>query len=651
MDTEYFGDKPSDEIGKYLVDRVDDYYHYLTRSRYIEVLRRLYEAYYHGLFSGGMLNAKGDQGELTKLVVNHFRNILQHIVNMTTSKRLTYTPRAVNSDYKSHAQTILAKSLLDYYSRQENLEKVNAQVAEFAVLFGEGFSVDEWDATIGEDVTVDQETGEMVKNGDIVFSSFSPIDVIRDITERRFENCDWVITRRFVNKYDLAAKYTEHKEEIESSTYTKELGRDLFRSRLIAEQDTEKIPLYTFYHKKNSVLPEGRRVEFIDKGIALMDGGLPTDEFPVKRMAYADMEETPFGYSVSFDLLPVQMGSNVLDGTIMSNQKAFGVQSVVVSKTSNVDVKALSGMKFIQINEGSMPPTPLNLTQTPQEIFAHRQNLKADMETLSAVNSVVRGDPQKSLKSGSALALVESMATQFNNRFEQSYIRHAETQGMSIIIQLQAFAQSPRIATIVGKSNRSYLREFVSDDIAQIKRVVVEIGNPLANTVAGKLEMATNLLQQGLISNTSEYMQIMKTGDIDPMLESEVAEIELVRDENEKLAEGDFENVNVIATDSHSMHIKEHKVILSSTAAREDPERVEATLSHIKAHIQALYETPPEILMMIGEQSLQAPPEVDEQGNPIEGGGSTADVMGVDNAAQEEPEMPDMPDMPVPPQA
>ena len=51
------------------------------------------------------------------------------------------------------------------------------------------------------------------------------------------------------------------------------------------------------------------------------------------------------------------------------------------------------------------------------------------METLSGVNSVARGNPEASLQSGTALAMVQSQALQFMSGLQQSYIQLIEDVG------------------------------------------------------------------------------------------------------------------------------------------------------------------------------------------------------------------------------
>ena len=43
------------------------------------------------------------------------------------------------------------------------------------------------------------------------------------------------------------------------------------------------------------------------------------------------------------------------------------------------------------------------------------------------------------------------------------------------------------------------MKEFTGDDLTSVNRVIVDVGNPLARTTAGRVEMAEQLLQMGVI--------------------------------------------------------------------------------------------------------------------------------------------------------
>jgi hypothetical protein len=229
--------------------------------------------------------------------------------------------------------------------------------------------------------------------------------------------------------------------------------------------------------------------------------------------------------------------------------------------------------------------------------------LVRDMETISGINSVARGNPESSLKSGTALALVQSQALQFISGLQQSYVMMIENIGTGLIELLQDFAKVPRVAAITGKSNRMKMQEFSSKDISSISRVVVDVGNALASTTAGRVQMADNLIQMGIITTPEQYFSVINTGRLETMTEGPSNQLLLIRAENEKLADGETDVV-ATAVDKHSLHIREHMNVLADPDLRTDTELTARVLAHIQEHISLLQNTDPNLLAMIGEQPL-----------------------------------------------
>jgi hypothetical protein len=131
-----------------------------------------------------------------------------------------------------------------------------------------------------------------------------------------------------------------------------------------------------------------------------------------------------------FDLLPLQDAINSLYSTILTNQHAFGVQNIYVPRGADIQLKALEGgLNIIEGNTGAGKPEPMNFTNTPAEVFKFIEMLEKKMETISGMNSVVRGDPEASIKSGSAMALVQSMALQFISGLQTQYVFAVEDIG------------------------------------------------------------------------------------------------------------------------------------------------------------------------------------------------------------------------------
>jgi len=621
-EAEYFAEKEVDEAVKIFKQKSDAWFETLTTNNYLDKVKRCWlahhGAYYDDVGGGHSISFGGEQGELVNLPINHFRNIAQHILVMVTSNRPSFRARSTNTDYKSLVQTKLANGLLEYYMREKRLEKYFHRAAEQAIVMGTGFIKMEWDSMSGEIFDYNEETNTPIYEGDVKFTNLSVFDVVFDSTKEDIKELDWIISRTWQNKYDIAAKYPELKEKI-VGLKTKS---DISKFKLVGSNfdETVDIPVYEFFHKRTPAMPEGRHVIYLDDDIALFDSPMPYRDLPVYRISPADILGTPYGYTNMFDLLPIQDGINSLYSTALTNQNAFGVQNVLNPRGCDISVNQLGGaLNVIDYNSQAGKPESLNLTETPKEIFDFMQQLEHLAETLSGVNSVARGNPEASLTSGNALALIQAQALQFMSGFQQQYVQMIEDVGTGLINMLRDFASAPRVAAIVGTSNKTEMEEFTGDDLNTINRVMVDVGNPLASSTAGRVQMAEQMLQMyGDKMSPAQYLSVMESGRLEPITEGLADQSLTVRSENEALTSGSVKVIAVL-TDDHQLHINEHRNVLADPKLRHDADLVNRTLSHIQEHIDILRTGDPDTLAMMGQQPL----------GPV--GGSP---VGVDTAAQ-----------------
>lgn len=622
--SKYFAADESQKKVEYLINKSTYWFKSLQMNDYLDKIQRSMAAY-QGMYynNSHSIGYGGEQGELTNIAVNHYRNIAQHMLVMVTSTRPTFQARATNTDRRSLVQAKLANNLLDYYMREKRLEKHLKKAVEYAIVLSAGYIKMEWNATRGEIVdyiepddssivSFDEEGKPLDENGnliepfpiyegDVEFNVLSPLDVVFDSTKENPELHDWVLCRSFLNKYDLAKKYPEFAEKIMAvPTKDTENGR---RTTVTPYDETVDIPVYEFFHKRTESMPEGNYTLYLDSDCILIDTIMPYRQLPVYRIAPSDILGTPYGYTTMFDLLPMQDAVNSLYSTILTNQNAFGVQNILNPRGNDIRVNQLQGgLNFIEYNAQAGDPKPLNLTSTPPEIFNFLQKLENTMETISGVNSVARGNPESSLRSGNALALVQSQALQFISGLQQSYIQLLEDVGTGLVKLLQDFAKAPRVIAIAGINQSTKMQEFKSDDINSISRVVVDVGNALMSSTAGRAQVAENLLQMGVIKSPEKYLMVLNTGNLDYLIEGELNELDTIKAENEALLRN--EDVIAVITDDHALHIREHKAVIADPVLRKDADLVQRALTHIQEHIELLRSVDPGLLAVTSQQPL-----------------------------------------------
>lgn len=681
----YFAAKSGQDTAKIVLQKANSWFHNLDINGYLDKLKSAWMAY-HGAYytnvgTGHQVTFGGDQGELTNLAVNHYRNICRHMLTMVTANRPAMEARATNTDYESLVQTKLANGLLDYYMREKRLEDFLSRACEHAIVFGAGFIKMEWNAMSGEihdyiepemetEEYTDPETGEVsrkevldedgnpiqktegfpVYEGDVMFSSVSPFDVVFDSTKEDPSKHDWVLVRQFKNRFDLAAKYPELADQILKQETKSDKERYNFTGSFYDQ--TDDIAVYEFYHNRTEAMPDGRYLLFVESNVVLMDAPMPYRRLPIYRISPGDILGTPYGYTDTFDLLPIQDAINSLYSAVLSNHNAFAVQNVLMPRGADINPSSINGgLNLIEYNSQIGKPEALNLTSTPPEIFNFIGVLEKAMETVSGVNSVSRGNPEASLQSGNALALVQSMSLQFISGLQQSYVKLIEDVGTGLIMMLQDFASVPRVATIVGKSNRTYMKEFSNKDLNTINRVIVDVGNPLAKTTAGRVQMAEQMLQMNIIQTPEQYLQVINTGKLETMTDGIDRQLLLIKAENEKMVAG--EDVQAIAIEPHSMHIREHRDVLADPDLKQDPELVARVLAHISEHINLLRTTDPDLLAHIGEQPIGpvggSPAAPQQPGAPPQAAmGQNPAMMQAQTPMSNQQGMPSMPQPPAP---
>lgn len=643
MENEYFASLEPTKLAHELEQRMKYWASTVESSGLRSKWESSYKAYYgkhwdgQDDFSGSGIQDFGETGELKGLVVNHYRNFIQHILTLTTSQKPSWQCRAVNSDLKSLQQTKLGNSVLDSYMIGKRLLRQYKRSAEMSLVFGKGLVRTIWEKSAGRPYMVEQteEGPRMVQEGDVDVACLSPYDYVIDPYLEDFDKREWELIRSFQNKYNLAIRYPALKEAILGIS-TDEM-RDSAPYKYWAFQANEDdvlIPVYEFYHKRTDALPNGRFMLFINGDVVLYDGPLPYKGLVVDRIVPGEIFGTTEGYTSAFDLQPLQEAINVLVSSVYTNQQAFAIQNVLIPRSSNMSVEMLSkSLAGIKYDLAGGKPEALQLTASPPEVFNMIQMLERTMETLSGVNSVARGNPESSLKSGVALALVQSMAVQYASGFQESWAMLLEDGGTKIFDLIKAFAKTERVAEIVGKQNKARLLSFTGDDLQSVSRVVVELGNPMTRTTSGRVQIADSLLEKGMIKTPQEYLQVMETGNLDPLVEGQLSQLDLIRMENELLMEGKQEKVRVLITDAHLLHAQEHKAMLDNPLVRADEGLVAGVLAHIQEHI-GLYQTQDPVMSIISGE----PPSPQPQGMPMP-------PMGGEQAPP--PELP--PNAPMPP--
>jgi hypothetical protein len=432
----------------------------------------------------------------------------------------------------------------------------------------------------------------------------------------------WKIWRRWVNKYDLAAMYPENANALKDlsdseSTYGTKLVT-------LIHHDNETIPVFYAFHEDTPAVPGGRFLLFADQTTILEDDTLVgagyADEkgkgfIPIFDNVPSTMAGSPFGYTVAFDLIPLQQELNELVSAVTTNNINFATQCVMAPKGSNLHYQSLAtGMTFIEWDPKMGPtskPEALNLLHSAPETYQLIDKLIQNMEVLAGVSALDRGVPDQSITSGQYAALITTNSIIFQAPLQRAYARLCEKVATGTLRILKRNMKSDRVTQIVGANKASSAKTWGPDQLAGISGITVETINPMLQTPAGKMQLADVLMKSGLIKDPQQYIGVYTDGDLPQLYHRQETQLVLVKAENEALLNG--KEVTPAITDNHVMHILEHTANIDTVEAHLNPNEphVVATLNHIMAHINMLTTINPILAGIIGDPTL--PPGMPSQ--------------------------------------
>lgn len=654
---QYFASLPTDEFNRALRDKLRQ----AGESRYFrQLIDRAHTAYLHtfgddwGLGDTSRVLRNGDRGELAQIRINNAPAFARAQHALVTAAKVAWRPVATNEDASAQAANILATALLEYYWKHKRMQVHVSRWTMQAIRYGEAFSFAQWDYGQGPAVGTSADGQRVEHAGDMVFHNLPPWDVRRDGAARNWDQSPWVAVRLWLSRWDIAALSTPSDSDVPLDAEGKDASDAIYGASPwddIATEDQTRhegesddiIPAWYFFHKKTPACPDGLEALLVGSAI-LHHEVLSYPELPVVRMAADERDGTSFGNSSYHDILGIQELKDSLASSVSSNQLALSTQSLWMPSGTKVSVDNVHGLKVFEGRPGEEKPQALQLTASPPEVFNWMNQLKGEQMAILGLNDTSLGQPQEKL-AGNAYALLYSAAAQQNSGLQGAMVAGVSDLGTLTIKCLNKFVSAARMVLITGKSTIQQYRqlEYTGADLDGVERVNVEIGNPLEQSVPGKMELLNTYRQVGAITEADHVVQVVETGRIEPATNAKRAEMQLLQYEREELAQG--RNPIVHTYQNHVLHAKEHKSVLDDPEALKNPAIVQAVQEHNDWHYRELYGLPDEVpvqadplflprmraMLGYGELTpdlLQGPPQPPPgQGPPGEGEGAPPESM------------------------
>jgi hypothetical protein len=612
MTDTYWAARPPDELAGEVMSRWRDWRRYYWQSGIGEKAEKALR-YYYGANNLGESSSRvqvgGNGGQFLKAVRNKIRPVVQRSRAMISAQAPKMAPIAANSDSAARQQAISSRGILGHVHREHDTEAVDDEVLEIAMVAGEGYRLILWDATLGEEQTVDPDTGHpMDSSGDFFTLPLTPFDVAKDPSMRTWRNMPWVIVRTFESRWELAARFREKADRIIAAREsTPELG-DGYDYRLGVTDllnQGDFVPVYLFCHVDGKAKRGGRYFRCLNEGTWLEDGPNPyktstgKSRLPVEPLAPDRVIGTSMGYSNVFDVLGVADLINAMETVIASHTVRWGVRPIVDIQGSGLEHSTLgNGVSVLTVKTREHMPEPLDVPPIPPEVFKHLESLAEEIYQALGMNSTAAGEPPFSGMAAQAMMLLDQKAREYNDGLARAFTAYKGGCASLELSILQNFADTPRIAEIEGKAQQWMLKSFTGKDLQQVRKVAMEPVPAGTGTLAWKWAMTEMLQKFGVQLPPEQLVNLMRTGEYESPFEYEEANRLRIKAECEGLLEGRAPPLLMART--HWLDIPEHLALLSPPGIEDKPEVVQAVLATVDAKLAMWRAMPPDLLALLG---------------------------------------------------
>jgi hypothetical protein len=574
-----------------LASIVERYWEGVKSSSFHNRMRSIFKEaykYYYGLTWNDSYSTStaGEQDEYTTININESRSHIIGIMSMTTQNRLVFDCLTQSTDVRARNNVLIGNALLDHIFYQKRLEKPVRSMLEIGLFSGTAFLYVGWKHS---DQMKDVLDGDPYYSGDIEAFPLTLLDVGLNPFKDRFEEQDSFRFRRVMNKFELAERYASNDKEL----HEKIMNLPPPNHERVMELDQEEygsVWVYYTFHKPCKALPKGRMMISCENSVVLYDDVNPYECIPVICYRPHIRYGSAFGHAPLFDLMPLQEAANTLDSSFLTMAENFAIPNVLASdRFKAIETDMAGGMKLVQgkpdpeaPNQGF--PAPMNMPKPDGVYLNMRDKYSEYMQGISGQNASVRGQYQTG-QSGTAIALATSAAQMFNSSIEASYIMSVEDAAMLVLKICRLFMSGEEIIEVAGLSQDYAAFNFSDSNLQDISRVKVNLGNPLAKSVAGRAEIGEKLLAQGAI-NARDYLNILLTGQLTEAMEKGSSQTALMKLENEMLVQNDKPIMSVL--DNHVLHVEKHRELIDNPLVRKNEGIVALVMEHIAEHLEQM---------------------------------------------------------------
>jgi hypothetical protein len=445
-----------------------------------------------------------DQGAAGSIKINYTFKNLRYIHAQLAANPPSIIPRPTSSDANDRRTADAADRIVRFGMKQYDIGEVVDNTSLSTLLYGTGFSKSLWNDDAGEILDVNEETGELLMEGDYETSNCKIWDLYPDPEAKSWKDVRYMFERVFIPYEEALFKFgVEYKEILEQcrqkdARYSAESG---YVDSAIRNKHYDVVELYEYWEKgllSNGLL--GRFCYCTRDGVPLGDVVANPERYCAPKKTAADQVKKkieiavlPYHCFTDIDVpnrlwgksfveyaAPVQDMRVRIDNVVLQSAQAHGIPRLVIYGNSEVAEDSItdSPMDIIKVSGNQKPDfiMPMPLSQVMPDLLARYKMGEDDM---AGVNEAMFGQQSRET-SGFSMQYSVNQGNMIRYRLLNKYRRFVEDLYKRYLLIIQNRWTTPRTICVLGQEKAFETVDLKGADIIGGYDILAEYGASLS---------------------------------------------------------------------------------------------------------------------------------------------------------------------------
>lgn len=479
-----------------------------------------------------------DQGAGSAPINYTFKN-LRYIHAQLAANPPAIIPRPTSNDAEDKRRADAADRIVRYAMRQYKMQDRTDMLTLNTLIYGSGFMKIRWDTDKGEILDMNEETGELVLEGDLSVQIPNIWNVFIDPDAETWDDVNHVFERILVPTNEALYRWPDKKELIEKNKIANQSGyQDGYTGQesALTQRKYDVVELYEYWEKgtpSNGMLGrfcictrDGTPVSPVtassERYAPAVDGKSgKRARFEVARLPYIiltdiDVPASVWGKSAVDYAAPVQDMLNRLDNVSLEIAQAHGIVRLMVPESAEISIDAITDSTYDLVKySGNVPPSFMNPAQMPSLLPDLMSRQKQGIDDVFGVNDAMFGKQSRE-QSGFSMQYATNQGNMIRFRLLNKYRLAVEESYKSILITIQKHWNLPRTIKVLGNE-----KAFESVDI---KGADIESGYDFAPEYGASLSLDPTTRREEMMTlmplfekagvESRQLMKAMKLNDL-----------------------------------------------------------------------------------------------------------------------------------------